>query len=665
MEFENHGRETLFRSQISHWAPSGEGAKAVDLNGDGDDELILTPSDLYNQATVADDSVRVLDLQADNFVEITDSVFAGDDAQNIQFVNVTLIEDFTGNGRLDMFMADHGYETGTDTWSAPLRYWTQNHNAQFQYAPEKMPDIDSFWHWADAGDLDVDGDIDIIASNLISDDAEQNFQILLNNGNGAFSAKNDLEFLDAQIAGGGVHIANFDSDPEPEIIALPYENIFWETDQWGPRYLDRTTEGSYEVRDILDKPDSVRKIETHDWGATYSQGHGDSKSSDIDGDGDLDLVLNWEGGGANGDRLIQYFENVDGNLEHRPLAFSGANLEALARRGGESLVTLRSNQFELADFNLDGYTDILMKVGYSKDDPLDLKNMILLNDGNGKFSTNHDLDPNAPVKHSSGYNELMAGDFNGDGVADLANIISSAAEGDFHEAAEDSFVSAEFIEGQQQIWTGDDTANRYELGGREGGTLTAQDGDDTIIGGAGIDEIYGNLGNDRLRGQDGDDLLFGGQNGGEPTLDRWGRLKQQQGVETLAGGDGDDLIYGNFGAEELYGGLGDDTMFGGQGNDTMFGAAGSENLWGGTGNDVMTGGGGANTFYLDGGGSDRIVDFNADEGDLFGSFRGFDSYEVVGHPDGLAVLWTLDGQEEKVVIESQSSDDFSADWLLA
>lgn len=137
--------------------------------------------------------------------------------------------------------------------------------------------------------------------------------------------------------------------------------------------------------------------------------------------------------------------------------------------------------------------------------------------------------------------------------------------------------------------TGTDGANYLRGGG----------GDDVITGGAGFDYANGNAGNDTIHGGGGADWVVGGQ-----------------GHDLLYGDDGNDLVYGNLGNDTLDSGAGDDTLRGGQGDDVLNGGAGNDWLAGDRGNNTLTGGAGADTFHLaTEGGTDRVTDFNAAEGD--------------------------------------------------
>lgn len=69
------------------------------------------------------------------------------------------------------------------------------------------------------------------------------------------------------------------------------------------------------------------------------------------------------------------------------------------------------------------------------------------------------------------------------------------------------------------------------------------DGDDTLDGGSGGDDLLGGGGEDELNGNDGTDVLIGGADN-----------------DTLSGGDGTDTLNGQAGADDLNGGNGADTF---------------------------------------------------------------------------------------------------------
>jgi hypothetical protein len=155
--------------------------------------------------------------------------------------------------------------------------------------------------------------------------------------------------------------------------------------------------------------------------------------------------------------------------------------------------------------------------------------------------------------------------------------------------------------------TGSDTASdvlsfnwqQYDLTNASGytlaGTINGLDGDDTLIGSNSTSASY----SEALNANDGCDTVFGGA-GGESIYggnsDCWSGLS---GPDDLHGESGDDAIYGEGGKDNLYGGPGDDILWGGagpdlicgeDGDDTLSGLGGLDTLWGGNGADTNNGG---------------------------------------------------------------------------
>jgi Ca2+-binding RTX toxin-like protein len=128
-------------------------------------------------------------------------------------------------------------------------------------------------------------------------------------------------------------------------------------------------------------------------------------------------------------------------------------------------------------------------------------------------------------------------------------------------------------------------------GGNGNDFITGWIGNDTLDGGEGNDTINGWGGNDLIAGGAGDDIINGG-------IDRAGA--DQYGSDTIYGGQGNDQLFGDyvFGEEgndfitgiiAAYGGSGDDTVSGnlvsgGEGNDVLSGKL----VYGGAGNDTIS-----------------------------------------------------------------------------
>lgn len=102
------------------------------------------------------------------------------------------------------------------------------------------------------------------------------------------------------------------------------------------------------------------------------------------------------------------------------------------------------------------------------------------------------------------------------------------------------------------------------------------------------DWIYGMGGNDVIYGGPGEDWLFGD---GYPVKENNSALsdKIQPGNDVIHGGAGKDRIYGGGGDDHIYGDSGNDIVVGEEGNDTIHGGTGNDSLYGYEGNDIIHG----------------------------------------------------------------------------
>jgi len=181
--------------------------------------------------------------------------------------------------------------------------------------------------------------------------------------------------------------------------------------------------------------------------------------------------------------------------------------------------------------------------------------------------------------------------------------------------------------------------------------LRGNEGDDTIAGGAGFDDINGNQGNDVASGQNGGDWVVGGQ-----------------GDEVLSGDApyireaGDDVVLGNLGNDTCSGDGGNDIVRGGQGDDSVSGGSGEDWLSGDLGSDTVSGGAGADIFHSFGAaGIDRVTDFNRGEGDrvVLDPGSAYNAAQV-----GADTVITLAGGAQMVLVGAQLSS-LGDGWIIA
>jgi Ca2+-binding RTX toxin-like protein len=157
------------------------------------------------------------------------------------------------------------------------------------------------------------------------------------------------------------------------------------------------------------------------------------------------------------------------------------------------------------------------------------------------------------------------------------------------------------------------------------------DGADSILGGEAFDDLHGNWGEDTVRGGLGGDWVVGGQ-----------------GNDMLYGEDDHDVVYGNLGNDTQEGGVGNDWVRGGQGSDSISGGAGDDYMAGDRGADTISGGAGADLFHtFSGAGLDRVLDFNAGEGDRVNVLAG-SSYTL--RQEGADTIVDMGGGDQMVLV---------------
>lgn len=175
--------------------------------------------------------------------------------------------------------------------------------------------------------------------------------------------------------------------------------------------------------------------------------------------------------------------------------------------------------------------------------------------------------------------------------------------------------------------------------------LRGDEGDDIIVGGVLFDDINGNMGDDTAAGGRGDDWVVGGKDN-----------------DRLSGEAGNDLVYGNLGNDTCDGGDGNDIVRGGQGDDTVSAGAGADFVSGDLGNDTLSGGAGADTFNTFAEtGLDRVLDFNAAEGDRVQLAPGT-QYTVA--QVGADTVITMGGAGGQMILVGVQLSSLTPGWIL-
>ena len=319
-----------------------------DFDGDGDEDIFVAPTSLSEETT----PVEIYFNDGDGNFSFNNEFFQGSIPEMID-PRKAITGDFNGDGRLDIFVAGHGYDQPPFPGEAPvLLLSTENGLRQV----EGLDHLVGFHHGAAAADIDNDGDLDIFVTDTNNDPF-----FLINDGDGVFS--HNVEVLPSEVTHQAIYtseLVDVDNDGYTDLVVGGHE--FEPEDEGSPTTIywgDAT--GQYEGSRKTTLPGvSGRGIIV------------DIDVGDLDGDGNEDIVLN---------RTVEdpfysgfYIQIISGAGNR---AFSDTTSQSIdfgTREANKWIVWLR-----LVDINGDGHLDVTV------DDPGDAEvEFSWLNDGSGR-----------------------------------------------------------------------------------------------------------------------------------------------------------------------------------------------------------------------------------------------------------------------------------------
>ncbi|WP_137920036.1 peroxidase family protein [Hydrogenophaga sp. 2FB] len=175
------------------------------------------------------------------------------------------------------------------------------------------------------------------------------------------------------------------------------------------------------------------------------------------------------------------------------------------------------------------------------------------------------------------------------------------------------------------LMTGSAAANTLNGGGgNDTFFAVAGDGNDSYLGGAGIDTLDLSA---TTAGATVTATAASSADIGSDTLNSIEVILGSQGDDNITGNAGANIIDGQGGNDVINAGAGDDVVLGGAGNDTINGEGGSDTVIGGIGNDTATGGAGNDTFFA----------MVGDGDDSYTGGAGADTYNLAGTAAGATV----------------------------
>ncbi|MDX2248162.1 MAG: FG-GAP-like repeat-containing protein [Bacteroidia bacterium] len=343
-----------------------------DYDGDQDLDLFVTGETGTATGTTAifENSGGILTLDNLASGDLTDLIYSS-----------FALGDYDADGDLDMIVfgeTPHAGAAGSGTRQTLL----YKNNGAGRYSADVAGDIfpELSQAWADWGDYDNDGDLDLVMTGGASTGA---FAAVYKNVNGTFEKEGLIEIQ--KVLGGSVAWGDYDADGDLDIVLTGSEG----TNLYSKVYQNKGSRGGFEELSFTEAPLLPLKESMAAW-------------SDYDNDGYLDLLLT-------GDSTA--LSVIPRTKIYRYNALS-SRFEL-----GVNLPGVKQGQGIWGDINDDGYADIVVagKFGASL---ADRTTRIYLNNKSGGFS----LDV-ATSAHLKGVDEgagLAFGDYDQDGKLDLA-----------------------------------------------------------------------------------------------------------------------------------------------------------------------------------------------------------------------------------------------------
>lgn len=395
-----------------------------DLSGDGRDEVVLAGhlNDANFNVIDVPSVINIFELDEKSNLIPFSGWAPGETAPARVHEREALIEDFNGDGIGDLFIAATGYDA---------RPFPGEQNVLLLSSPEghrdvsmdNLPSQNDMSHGADAGDIDGDGDIDILV--MTNEGSEKILPyVLRNDGTGSFTKEPFSVILDPAYIDfnnrGRAHRAEYSTIRLMDADGDGLLDLFLLARGESPREASRFsgTTGSllfYNQGDGTFSGENMAELPTDRWG--YGTFTNDADMLDIDGDGDRDLILTQSTRAPNNgtwyNQYLQVLMNEDGDWVDRTDTVLWPQGYPNAEDWNFAIGT------SLADVDGDGDTDLVTRSldPIWKDSPLEGVVMVGLNTGEGRFEP-------AALDWLTGrldYTDrsMIAGDLDGNGKGDI------------------------------------------------------------------------------------------------------------------------------------------------------------------------------------------------------------------------------------------------------
>ena len=328
-----------------------------DFDGDGRDEVLVGRHILENgQPSEKSSELAVITFDASGAASEL-SIRTENGAISRIHEREAAIDDFNGDGIDDFFIAAHGLDMQPFPGEQNILVLSSA-DGPVEVSSTNLPSMGDMSHGADAGDIDGDGDVDIVIATHRGVERYEPY-VLLNDGNGVFTYQPMSERLDdgsiiSLYAGRGSNqfssfrLLDLNGDAAPELVLL-------RSDQQ-PDSVNTTSHILWNAGDGTFAAGGRTDLPTTRWGyRTYTN---DAEAVDLDRNGLTDLLLtqSTRDGGWRGHFVQILMQETAGNFVDR-------TAERFWRQGYQRPMRdmLYADETELVDLDYDGDLDIITR----------------------------------------------------------------------------------------------------------------------------------------------------------------------------------------------------------------------------------------------------------------------------------------------------------------
>jgi hypothetical protein len=285
--------------------PSPVHVEAVDMDGDGDLDLLVS---CMGEVFPNNDKIgSVIILENDGRQHFTKHIIA----EHIARVTDIRAGDFDGDGRLDLAVAQFGYDQGEIRWMRNLGGW--------QFESKILLNLSGTINVCVA-DLNGDRTLDIVA--LVSQQWEE-IHLFENDGKGNFSGKILFGSTNEDYGSSGISLCDLNRDGRPDILYTNGDGFAYADPgkrPWhGLQWLENAGNGSFRYHRIGDLPGAYSPV-----------------GVDLEGRGVMDIVCtsgfnDWKN--PNAEALV-VFRN-DGKMNFTPHVLARSPIQLITCAAGD------------------------------------------------------------------------------------------------------------------------------------------------------------------------------------------------------------------------------------------------------------------------------------------------------------------------------------------